>query len=50
MHLLVPLLYILNAWIMAHIKILLILVQEVFFIAEQSTAEWVASSSGSMQQ
>jgi len=33
------------AWIMACIKILLILVQGVFFIAEMNTAKWVASSS-----
>jgi hypothetical protein len=37
--------YPINAWIMAHIKVLLILVQGVFFIAELSTAKSVASSS-----
>ena len=42
--------YLINAWIMAHIKILLILGQGVFFIAELSTAKWVASSSVTVQQ
>ena len=42
--------YPINAWIMTHIKILLSLVQGVFFIAELSTTKWVASSSVIVQQ